>query len=310
MNKKILSIFTIFIISFSTFAEIKPWQAALSRKKGDILTEPIYNIVTNGRYYSGSKSEIGFMHKIWDMNESVQNATTFFYNTPRHDEHQIVYYFNKATGLHYAAIVEPKTQAAIALEFTDRQKAIDVMFVWSYLNFFCDEKVNDYKLNYLPIYGEAVNKGCIEYPIDYIKDFYIPSKTVFLEDQLYMNKEWHDLSNGKTWKSPKGKVYSAVNGELYVDGKKSKDDYSYDVNTSMKLKVIKDSEAIYNKIKENGYFICDSCTKLNHGWKYVEVAGEHREFQNSATNTWKTEIAKLHKVYSAFEMYSSFKKDY
>ena len=40
-----------------------------------------------------------------------------------------------------------------------------------------------------------------------------------------------------------------------------------------KLEVIKDFENIYSKIVNNGYFVCDSCTKLNHGWTYVEVAG-------------------------------------
>lgn len=311
MKKNLLLILTLIAISFSTFAEVKPWKAALTRAKGKTPIEPEFNIVMYGRYYIGSKSEIGFMHKIWDYNGATDsNAKTFFYNTPRHEEHQIVYYFNKKTGKHYAAIVEPRTQAAVALEFAEKQKALDIVFAWTYLKYYGDEKVNDCKINYLPVYGETTASEFIKYPIDYIMDFYIPSKIVFIEDHLFMNKEWHDLTEGKTWKDPKGKVYSAVNGELYVNGKKSKEDYSYDVNTTMKLEVIKDSEDIYNKIVNNGYFICDSCTKLNHGWTYVEVAGEHREFDNTDKGTWKKEIAKVHKVFAAFDMYSTFKKDY
>lgn len=40
---------------------------------------------------------------------------------------------------------------------------------------------------------------------------------------------------------------------------------SMEKNRKLEEKVIVD----INK----GYFICNSCTKLNHGWTYVEVAG-------------------------------------
>ena len=311
MKKKIFLILSFLIISFSVFAEVKPWKAALSRKEGEVLTEPIFNTVMYGRYYTGSKSEIGFMHKMWDFNYSKGNdARIFFYNTPRHEEHQILYYFNKKTGKHYAAILEPVSQATIALEFTDKQKAIEMVYVWTYLKYFCDETVNNYRVHYLPPYGEANAIECIQFPIDYIMDFYIPRSTFFIEEHLFMYHEWHNLSNGNTWTGPNGNVYSSVDGELYVNGQKCEEDYSYDVNTTIKLKVIKDSEKIYNIIKKNGYFICNSCTRINHGWTYVEVASEHREFYNDDTNSWKEEIARAHKVYDAFETYSNFKSDY
>lgn len=255
--KKLFLVLTFLTVSVFVFAEVEPWKATLLRSKDNTPNEPVFNTVMEGRYYTGSKSEIGYLHKVWDFTDSTDNnATTFFFNTPRHNENHIIYYFNKKTGLHYAAIVEPLTQSAVALEFTDKQKALDIIYVWTYLKYFCDENVNDYKVNYLPIYGETITKEYIQYPDDYITDF------------------------------------------------------SYDSNTTIKLKVIKDSEKIYNKIKNNGYFICDSCTKINHGWTYVEVAGEHREFHNPDSGTWKKEVAKVHKVYAAIDMYSSFKTDY
>lgn len=258
MKRKTFLILTFLSIAFFAYAEVEPWiMIPKGATANGSSSEAMLNTSMWGRYYTGSKSEIGFMHKVWDFTGSTDNtATTFFYNTPRHEDHQIVYYFNKKTGKYYAAIVEPKSQAAVALEFTDKQKALDIVYVWSYLKYFCDEAVNDYKVNYLPLYGETITKEYINYPDDYIKDF------------------------------------------------------SGEGNTTIKLEVIKDSETIYNKIKNNGYFICDSCTRLNHGWTYVEVAGEHREFLNPDVDTWKKEVAKLHKVLTLNEIYSTFKTDY
>ena len=307
MKRFLLLVLTLLTISVSAFAE----KQVIRFSAQEISNEDIDKFVMYvNLYVTDNENKImvpyGYATNGIDLLHYFNRPYPYVQKSGIQNGAQLMYI--KRHGKWYVGMFSTLTGQGAAFEFDSHEKAYEVLFLWGYLISIEEKTQND--VHFIPdgfnVYDDN-ESTFLSIPKDMITDnandyATIRATKALIGEELFMNGEWHDLSNGKEYKCG-NRVYTCVDGELYCDGRKSPIEDDHDINKMIRMSVYENSGAFYELLKSSkGYYYCNRCSNLIYDPKHrpIEMYGYHYQ-DITSTDFWIDKVASWRKVNCQFD---------
>lgn len=318
MKRLFLCLF-LFAVTFCAFADKR--DVLIRSRTFDNPEEKIDNFIMCGEEFYDSNSAIIWIEYAINMGEPDEKYASWVrYNNPYEVEprdgaqDQILFYKDHNTNKYYVGHYSLITNAGysyamVAFEFDTFADARNVFFLWLSLKYLQSTKMTE--VHFPPsgtefCWDENGDYFYANIPKDMIDTNYRLYKSrgyynAFTGKELLIDGEWHDLTDGKTFKR-KNEVYSIKNGKLYCN-----DDPAYlqnDINKMIRIYKYHNSQKFLSLLKNGpGYYYCERCSNNPYGGglRPIEFYGYHYQDVISKNNH-KEKVAGLRNTQMMLEI--------